>query len=181
MSNNVMAYSREFKVTRGIKDIYRLYKEDKISKNEEYLKYTEFANIMYAANKAVSLAVIEKGLHLKLGYKLGYLRIRKTKMRFTIKNNRLIPKRQSIDWGASRKLWYRLYPGKTLNELKEIKGKPKIYYINEHTNGEVMRWYWDKTTCRVPNKKAYLFHPVKQNRLNLIKQINEGKYDQFEF
>lgn len=175
------AYDREFKVTHGIKDIYKLYRQNKRNKDEHYMSYLKFSTIFYTFNKAISKLIIEEGYQFKMGYRLGYLRIRKTKMRFKIVNGRLAPNRKVTDWGSSRKLWYKLYPGKTLKEIKEIKDKPILYHTNIHTNGEIMRWYWEKYTCNIPNKTVYQFQPVKQNRLDLIKKINEGKYDQYQF
>jgi len=174
-------YDREFKVTKGIKDIYTLYKQNKINKEESYLTYKQFSDIFYSFNKKLSKLIIDEGYQYKLGFRLGYLRIKKTKMKYKIKDGKLNPNKTTIDWGNSRKLWRRLYPNKTLKELKQIKDKPILYYTNEHTNGEIMRWYWDKNTCNIPNKTVYLFQPVKQNRLDLIELIRSGKYDQYEF
>lgn len=181
MTNIKKPYDRKFKVTKGIKDIYALYKLDKIEKNESYISYKKFSTIVYNLNIEVSKAIIEDAFQFKMGYRMGYLRIKKYKMKFKFKDGRLCPNKKITDWGSSRKLWYRLYPGKTLKELKEIKDKPIIYYTNEHTNGEIMKWYWDKTFCNIPNRTIYNFEPVKQNRLNLIKQIRDGNYDGYEF
>ncbi len=174
-------YERDFKVTHGVKDIYNLYKLNKINADKKYISYKQFSEIFYTFNKHISKLIIEEGYQFKMGFRLGYLRIRKKKMKFKVNNGRLVPSTKMTDWGASRKLWYKLYPGKTLKELKKVENKPIIYYTNIHSNGEVMRWYWDKTTCNIPNKTVYAFKPIKQNRLDLIKQINTGKYDQYQF
>ena len=90
-------YERSVKVNKGVKDIYALYKQNKINKDEPYLTYTQFAKILFTFNKKLSKLIIEEGYEYKLGYRLGYLRIRKNKMKFKIKEGRLTPNKKTID------------------------------------------------------------------------------------
>lgn len=174
-------HERAYKVTHTIKDIYKFYKNEKKDNGEKYLDERTFKRILYATNRKISKSIIENALDYKMSWKMGYLRIKKNKIKYKFENGRLKPRKKLIDWGESWKMWHRLYPGKTRKEINEIKGKSLVLYTNEHTNGEVMRWYWDKKMCIVPNKTSYIFQPVKQNRVKLKNWINNGNYDKYQF
>ena len=60
-----------------------------------------------------------------------------------------------VDWKRTVDEWLVIYPGKSLEELKEIKNKPLIRILNEHSDGKKLFWYWDKYTSNVKNKTAY--------------------------
>jgi len=114
----------------------------------------------------VSDIIIKESVEYKLPSRLGFLRIRKTKPKLKIKNGRIDVNTNVIDWDASWKYWESEYPELTRNEIKKIKDKRVIFQTNKHTNGEVMRWYWDRTTCKVPNFSVYSFKPVKGGIFN---------------
>ena len=88
-----------------------------------------------------------------------------------------------IDWAATIKYRQEQYPGKTKKELKEIKDKGIIFQSNDHTNGEVMSFYWDRSICSVVNHSIYSFDPVKggvfdsyyTGRLGLAKWIKSDE------
>ena len=51
-----------------------------------------------------------------------------------------------IDWKKTKELWEKKYPGLTSEEIIEIKDKPKVFYLNEHSNKYRMVYCWDRRT-----------------------------------
>lgn len=175
-------YEHVVPVTHTLNDAWDYYKNRMIDMDKPFLSRREYKDICYAFLIELSRKIIRESFEYKIPASLGYLRIRKGKLKFQIKDGKLRPSRKIIDWGNARKVWYKKYPGLTLKEMKTIKNKPLVLYTNEHTNGEVMRWYWDKTDCRVPNHSVFLFRPTKANRLNLTKWINnENRENDYAF
>lgn len=176
-------YGREIELTHVIKDCYKTYKINCIENGKKPLSLKKYKEVCYNFNMKLSEAIIKQSFEFRIPYKLGTLRIRKNKQKFTIIEGKLKPKKKMIDWYNTRYvLWKRLYPGKTLEELKKIKDKPLVLFTNEHSNGEIMRWYWNKKYSRVINARFYQFRPVKQNRLNLSKHIkDENRENDYSF
>ena len=104
-------------------------------------------------------------------FRLGTLSIKKNKLRLHVKDGKLEKNKLIIDWEKCWDYWHNEYPGKSRKEINAIKEKVVIYNINEHTNGYIMRWKWDKSTCNVHNQTVYSFRPTKRNRLALAAWI----------
>lgn len=151
-----MAYERKVKITSSLQDAYKLY----INEYKDIDKKL-YMNIAYDITKSISDMIIRESLEYKLPSRLGFLRIKKTKPKLKIKNGRIDINTNIIDWGKSWKYWEEQYPDLSRKEIKKIKDKRVIFQTNKHTNGEVMRWYWDRLICRVPNYSVYSFKPVK--------------------
>lgn len=171
------AYDREFLVTHTLKHIYKMYVAKKEEKNQTPLIESKFKGVAYSFMKGLSDLILKEAFEYKIPARMGYLRIRSSKLKYKIRDGRIIPKKGIINWGECRKLWYEMNPGLTLKEIKLIKDKPIIFYTNEHTNGEVYRWYWDKHTCMVPRHTIYTFEPVKQNRIKLGEISNDDNFE----
>lgn len=110
--------------------------------------------------------------------RLGYLRVKKKKIepKLDVDGN-LDLRRLSVDYKKTKKLWEEIYPGKTAEEIKAIEDKPVVRELNESNGGYRVTFFWDKTTCNIPNQSAYyikmtrgnckiLSHGVKHNNLN---------------
>lgn len=170
-----MAYERRINITHSIADAYKAYKSEGGTLDKR--KYKEIA---YKLNKAVSNLVITESFEYRIPYGLGFIRIKKKKLKFKLKNGRIDVNKNIIDWKATWDYWEKQYPGKTREEIKKIPGKKVFFQTNEHTNGEIMRWYWDKRISKVKNVLTYSFRPVKggiqdgyyTGRLGLSKWIN---------
>lgn len=162
-------YDREYKVTCGLWDAFKDFR------TEFKLKWPicrkEYVDICHLINIKLSDKIIKESFEFRIPSKLGTLSIRKSKLKIRIKDGKLQKNRMIVDWQKTWDYWYKEYPGKTRNEIKDIKGKQVIYNLNEHSNGYVMGWFWDKSTCIVKNKTLYNFKPVKYNRLNLAEWI----------
>lgn len=176
-------YDREVEITYTITDAYKRYKVKCIESGDKPITLKEYKYICYTFNQRLSEAIIKQSFEYRMPYKLGSLRIRKNKQKFRIVDGKLKPKKKMIDWYSTRYvLWKRLYPNKTLAELKEIKDKPLVMFTNEHSNGEIMKWYWDKRGSKFRNSHIYFFRTVKKNRLELGKHIkDENRENDYAF
>ena len=135
----------------------------------------EYLDLCRRINIALSDKIIKESFDFKMPHRMGALSIRKGKLNICVKDGKLEKGKLIIDWGKSWAYWKEQYPGKTRKEINEIKDKVVIYNMNDHTNGYVMRWKWDKSTCNLPNHTVYQFRPTKQNRLTLAAWINNDE------
>ena len=173
MMNNRQPFERKYKITHVIADMYDLYKKDHEEKDKPYVSKKDFVRICHLHNQIISREIIENYLDYRIGWRMGYMRIKKSLLKYKIKNGRLKPSTKIIDWGACRKLWKEKYPDIDPKDYKNIPDKPLIFFTNEHSNGEVMKWHWDKSLCNIKNNTCYLFTPTKYNRRTLAKVIKE--------
>lgn len=156
-----MDYKRRFKVTGGIPDSYEVYRKDKKSKGETFLDKNMYITLCHEFNKRISNKIIKESFEFKIPHGLGYLRIKTMKLKYRFKDGKLNAIKSCPNWYETRKLWSRLYPDKTWEEIKEIPDKKILVHTNEHTDGKVMRWYWDKRLSNFTNQTVYSFDPVK--------------------
>jgi len=143
-------------------DIYKFYKKNYdgrhlLSKQEVRALYKEmFPEI-------VKLIVLDN-LQYRMPANLGYLRVKKKRVEPTLDNNGNLDTRTlSIDWKATKKLWQKLYPDKTADEISLIDNKPVIRELNEHTDGYRFTWFWEKLTSSLPNQSAYYLELTRDN------------------
>lgn len=73
----------------------------------------------------------------------------------------------SVDWKKTKEHW------ESSDEAKEK--RQKVYNFNEHTNGIIYRFVWDKFNMKLVNKGFYNLCINKTNRRLLAKYVNEGK------
>ena len=151
-----------YKKDNGTREIYKYYKEEvqKICKDEEELNKILVNKSLYQTicdefNKLLIDEILINSEEVRLPYRLGTLRIKKSKMKYDDKN------KLKIDWAASKKL-----------------GK-RIYHLNDHTGGYKYRFYWTKGI--VKNITAYSFIPTRTNtrRLASILKDKERQLDYF--
>ena len=127
------------------------YKKDHGS--DEIYKY--YKDICDEFNKLFIDEILISSEEMRLPYRLGTIRVKKSKMKYDDKN------KLKIDWAASKKL-----------------GK-RIYHLNDHTGGYKYRFYWTKGI--VKNITAYSFIPTRTNtrRLASILKDKERELDYF--
>ena len=169
-----MAYERRIRVTDTLKDVYLFYKD----KLDNPLDEKDFKVIAYSLNKTISDMIIKKSFEFRIPFGLGFLRIKKTKLKFIIRNGKIDINKNIIDWGATWEYWEQKYMGKTRKEIRGIPNKKVIFQTNDHTDGEVMRWYWDRKISNVKNILVYSFKPVKGGSFNgfLTGRLGLGKW-----
>lgn len=153
-----MAYERKYKVTKSTVDLYKFYKN---KLGEEAIKEDLFKKIYYDLNKSISNLIIKESLEYKLPYRLGYLRIKKTKLKLKLREGHIDLNKNLIDWDSTWKYWLDKYPGLTRKDIKKIPNKKCIFHMNEHTDGDIMSWFWDKYYSNAKNNTVYKFQPVK--------------------
>jgi len=154
----------------GVPEIYEFYKKTLIYKGKRHrskkmifkekhrfiIDRQTFSNIIKDFNLELARLIIEEAEEFKMPANLGKVRIRKYMRRIRFLEDGTIDKRyHSPDWQKCWELWEREYPGKSKDEIKEIKGKPMVYHTNEHTEGFVFRLYWDKYGSAIINRQMY--------------------------
>ena len=151
-----------YKKDYGSDECYKYYKDEikKIAVTEKELDSLLvdkklFRTICDEFNKLLIDEILISSEEIRLPYRLGTIRIKKSKMKYDDKN------KLKIDWAASKKL-----------------GK-RIYHLNDHTGGYKYRFYWTKGI--VKNITAYSFIPTRTNtrRLASILKDNERELDYF--
>jgi len=162
----VEKYSHKIKITKGLWDSYKDFRQKYklIYPNVDRKTYVTLCHVI---NTALSDKIIKESFDFKMPFRLGSISIKKSKSTIHVKNGKLEKNKLIPDWANTWKYWMNEYPGKTRKEINEIKDKVVIYNMNDHTNGYVMRWKWDKSTCNLPNHTVYQFKPTKRNRLAL--------------
>lgn len=151
-------HERKVKVDGGLWKAYQRYKQDKIAPVVDRTTYTK---ICKEFNKALSHKIITESFEYKIPFGLGYLRIKASRQKIRVKDGKVQTHKMAINWNETWNLWNRLYPNKTRSDIKNIPDKKLVVHINEHTDGYIMRWYWDKRVSNFKNQTVYQFRPVK--------------------
>ena len=143
-----------YKKDNGTQEIYKYYKEEikKICETDEDLKKILVDKSLYQTicdefNKLIIDEILINSEEIRLPYRLGTIRIKKSKMKYEDKN------KLKIDWAASKKL-----------------GK-RIYHLNDHTGGYKYKFYWTKGI--VKNITAYSFIPTRTNTRRLASILKD--------
>lgn len=150
--------NRGRKKTVGIYDAYAEYKKKVGRNNISRILYSE---ICQEFNKRISNKMITESFEFRLPFRLGFLRVKAIKQRVIIKDGKIDTTHMPVDWPACWEYWHQIYPDKTREEIKKIPNKRLIVHTNEHTDGYLMRWYWDRRQSNVKNHTAYIYKAVK--------------------
>jgi hypothetical protein len=141
-------------------NLWKSYKRYKSLWNNNVSR-TTYCSICIDFNRIVSDKIIKESFEFKLPFGLGILRIKANKIKYKFKDGKLDYSKMATNWNETLKLWNKIYPNKTKEELKQIPNKKLVVHTNEHTDGSIMRWYWDKYFAKVNNITVYKFKPVK--------------------
>ncbi len=140
--------------------------------NVHYLKYCEVLRLF---NKKTKDAIIYNSWIFKMPYRLGTIYIKRIKMKLALYESGELDTRGLVpDWPKTYVLWERIYPGKSKDELKQIRGKKIVYLLNEHTSGYKMIIHWQKKRCNIPGHGPYEFVFAKDNRRELAKLLKSN-------
>jgi hypothetical protein len=167
-------YKHRIRINCGLWDAFKDFKKHYRLIHPE-IDRSAYVNICYDINKAISEKIIKESFVFKMPFQLGSLSITKSKFKVNIKNGKLEKNKLIPDWERTWALWHKDYPGLSRKEIYDIPNKICIYNMNEHSNGFVMRWHWDRSTCHVSNQTVYYFKPTKQNRLSLAAWIKSDE------
>jgi hypothetical protein len=142
-----------YKKDHGSDQAYTYYRKNTIE--ELQVDKKTYRKICDEFNKLFIDEILISSEEMKLPYRLGTIRVKKSKMKYDDKN------KLKIDWAASKKL------------------KKRIYHLHDHTGGDKYRFYWTKGI--VKNITAYSFIPTRTNtrRLASILKDRERELDYF--
>lgn len=151
----------KYKIDYGNTDIFKYYKEK--TGNPHKLTQKKYFDIFEEFITYVKELMLNNGFSYHMPARLGNLHFYKYKVKIRLNPDGSLDKRNlRVDWDATKKFWAELYPGKTIQELKEIKDKPRLFYMNKHTDGFRIRLKWDKTTAYYKYKSYYRLKLVRQ-------------------
>lgn len=157
-----------------MRNVYREYLKE--TKNPLNLTQTQFSAIFRDYIDMRIKGIVLNNEPFKLPFGLGTVSVKKFKLKPKFTKKGLIRQESLVmNWGETNKLW------KKQPELKS-KGKA-IYQLNKHTDGYIMKFYWDKKRSRVKNLSAYTFKVVREYKIflsNVLKDENM-QVDFFEF
>ncbi len=156
-----------------VKDIYKDILTD--------VPYKTFSEFIQEANDSVMQSIIYDNMQVKLPG-MGNIEVRKRRPSILDKDGNIKKKALKIDYKASKDLWKELYPGKCVEEIKEIKDKPIAYHTNKHSDGYIYKFMWDKLTCNMPFKSFYKFKAARGYTRLLAKELKQDncKLDFYE-
>lgn len=142
-------------------EIYKFYKE---LYGKKALPRSTMREVYKRLFPSIVKMMVFDNFEYRMPSRLGYIRVKKKLVEPKLdENGNIDARRLSVDFKKTKKLWQKLYPGKTQKELKQIKDKPLVRELNEDYNGYRVVWYWDKTTCNLPNQAAYYINLTRDN------------------
>lgn len=145
----------------GIRDMYRIFKEDNPKLD---ISYDLFKEIINEHNKKATATILEGGSY-NFGRTVGSIYIKRIKRRFRIDADGKI-QGAMIDHNETRKL--------------KAMGHNKVVY---HTSPYYFRWAWYRKGNNIQGHSAYCFQPTKgingtKSQLKRLLQdpINHGRF-----
>lgn len=156
------------------REMYNSYKENR--KQKPNVKREEFFEIVAKFNREIIKNIIYNNLQFKMPYRLGVLSIIKIKRNQCEidENGNLNKSGMVIDRPRTWALW-KVNP-------KAREEKKYVYHLNEHTDGYLYKYSWEKKGANVPNIMSYKFNPIRANKKWLYDVLTdeELKVDYFE-
>mgnify|MGYP006969471479 FL=1 len=160
----------------GINDFYKYYKDNN-TKNP-LIDRKLYSKVIKENNEAISNAIIYDGMEFKMPARLGYLSVIKKKHKLKFDENGKVDVRYlPVDYQATKKLWARIYPGLSEEEILKIPDRKRVFHKNMHSDGYIYSWYYDKYTSNAKNKSVYYFKPTRTNTRNLAAHIKSEDFD----
>ena len=150
-------------------------------KNTKFPKLNrkDYSAFMKDLLMAFSEAIVLEALELRFN-RIGKIRVQSKKLHFLTKEGELA-KTLQVDWKKTKEYWQKIYPGKSLEEIYEIKNKKVFYFDNAHTNGEFYRHLWDNATAVVKFKRFYKFKPSRQYSRLIAKTVTDPERKVFYY
>ena len=128
-----------FSNTKTFRDAYSIYKNQY---GKDAVEYSVYANVLKSFNQRVMEKILFEAFEFELPYRLGSIRIKKSKTHFTKKT-------MKVDWQKTKELGQ------------------KVYHMNDHTNNFNFRFFWKKKTATFINKSFYSFTASRKNKRQL--------------
>ena len=154
-------------------DIYKFYKE---RYGDKALPKPVVHKIYKSVFPEIVKLMVFENLDYRMPARLGSLRVKKKLVEPKIdKDGNLDTRRLSLNYKATKRLWEKLYPDKTAEEIKQIKGKPVVRETNDHSNNYRATWFWNKLTCNIVNQSAYNVKLTRGNCMVLSHGVKNNK------
>lgn len=147
----------------GMPEFFKAFK-DKYPKGECPVDANLFRKITADYWDQIGDAMIYDNYEVKFPIKFGYLKIVKEKRKTKFYKDKAI--NLLVDWGATNKLWK--------ENPEAAKAKRLMYNINEHTDGYMIKFWWDRRTSTVKNLSAYCFKMNRTKARKLATAIKGG-------
>lgn len=165
---------RKVKADYMLDDAYKFYKRK--YKDNTPVSKSVFRSILKECYPEIVKLIVLNNMQFRMPANLGLIYVRKKLVQPKLsEDGKLITKRLSIDWKKTKQYWEKLYEGKTPDEIAEMKDKPLIRELNEHTDGYRVHWFWDRTRSLLTNAKYYFFDMTRTHNQFLshsVKTIN---------
>ncbi len=161
------------KVHYGLPDFFKYYLENC---EHEKVSKSKFKEVIESCNIAISDKIME-GEEFKFPAIRFNLSIVKKKHTIKLdKEGNPVIKWLPLDYKATKALWLKTYPDKTLEEILEIPDRPRVYQRNKHTAGYIYKWYLNKFSGNFVNKTVYSFEPTRHNKRKLSSIIKSEDF-----
>jgi hypothetical protein len=141
-----------YTIQDSYKDYLLKYPEDSVY----FLTYAEYRDITTAYLKHVQHRLVQKSLTVTLPFRLGEISVVKHKPAYKSLRNMV------IDWDRSKEL------------------KQQVRQFNDHSNGFVYRFHWDRSRNQVANKTVYIFNATRTNKREVARLVKTKQNDYFE-
>jgi hypothetical protein len=153
----------KYKNLNSLEDTYKFYKEKYPKTTMDKKLYKKICEAFF---KEIVKYVLE-GNKFKIPYGLGIFSIVKRKNDL----NKLM-----VDWKSTVELWNEKWKrGIDKYAYSDIKNKPLVKYLNQHTKRHYYRWFWERG--RVSGIKLYAFKPVRAVTKEVGRRIKEENKD----
>ena len=114
---------------------------------------TEYSNILKDINVGITDIIIKENFELKIPCGLGFLSMKQKKVEYKLdENGNLKTGNLSINFKALNELW-------STNEEARL-ARTLVFYTNEHTDGNRMRFVWSKYNSHCFGIDVYYFQRV---------------------
>jgi hypothetical protein len=166
-----MKRNHKHKIDYGLPDLYNHYKSN--TKLNVVDKAT-YKKVLEDINKSLIKLIVLESLELSMPFKIGSISIRKIKRIPKLdKNGNLKKFYLPVDYKATKELWAKLYPDKTLEEIKQIPDRKRVYHTNNHTDGYTMSFKYFNKTSNLKNKSVYKFIPQRNSTRFLTETLKD--------
>lgn len=148
-----------FKRIKGaytVQHMYKAYLKQYPEGHVYYLTYGEYRDITTLFLKHLHNQIVYKSMTVTLPFRLGKLSVIKRKPVYKSIQN------MAVDWETSKEL-----------------GK-RVRLFNDHSNGNIYRFWWDRRMCCIEHKTKYKFSPVRSMKRMVAKLIKSKENDYFE-
>lgn len=173
MTDRYIRNNGKYNADYSLRDLYREYKKN--AKNP--IDYKVYSWILNEYNDRIMKYIIMKNMSYKMPYRLGEIRGQRVKNKvIATRSDGIVDKRGlPPDWNASINYWKKIYPDKTLEEIKAIPDKKVIRHLNMHTDGYRCRFFWDKMLSNVKNQYYYIFKASRTNKNRMSSFVKDNE------